>query len=152
MNNSPTPINVIMAAIPEPGNDRNRAIAETWMGWREAGANEPLRLFLRDGGYIDDGNPKRFENDGVASGRHFDPSFSIAAAYQMEEAIAQKGHANTYTHALAVVLLESGIPNNFEDEWWMFTHATPEQRSKAAMVTWAKVQNHLAAEGVKDAN
>lgn len=132
----------ILTAIPEPGNDRNRMIAETWMGWRHAEANEPLRLFVQDGGFINDGRAERFEGRGVTSARYFDPSCDIAAAYQMEEAIAEQGHTASYIQALAVVLLESGIPNNFDDEMWQFAHATPEQRSRAAMVAWAKVQNN----------
>lgn len=139
MNNS---FDTVLTGIPEPGAERNRAIAETWMGWRQAAGDDPLRLFKEDGGFIHDGRPESFAGNGVLSARYFDPSFSIAAAYQMEEAIASQGHTTTYAHALAVVLLESGVPNNFEDEWWLFTHATPEQRSKAALVAWAKVQAH----------
>lgn len=135
-------LDVVLTGIPEPGAERNLAIAETWMGWKHAGEHAPLRWFLKDGGYIAGGSPYQFESNGVASGRYFDPSFSIAAAFQMEEAIAGQGHTSAYIRALAVVLLEDGLSRNEEDQWWRFAHATPEQRSKAALIAWAKVQAH----------
>lgn len=74
-------------------------------------------------------------------------SENIAAAYSLEELISSHGHAVLYAQCLAVVLLESGIPNNEEDQWWQFAHATPEQRSKAALVAWAKIQTRMVDDG-----
>ncbi len=64
----------------------------------------------------------------------FRPSELIEDAYAMESFIARRGLKAVYAHELfRYVVLRNRVLPTSDSMFWLFAHATPEQRCRAAL-------------------
>jgi hypothetical protein len=107
----------------------NALVAEKVMGWTLSSAPSGLRIVAL---WCDShGQPLRRESEWF-------PSTSIADAREIEDEIERRGLKWKYTQALvSLSLFFPEVPDFVHDEdlWWFLIHATPEQRSLAALKT-----------------
>lgn len=77
-------------------------------------------------------HPKEWDYDCYPPFKYY--STDIAATWEMEEMIEQRGLNLRYTQALISVLVSEGLaPEHDEELWWALIHASPYQRCRAAL-------------------